>query len=287
MFPFLSLLSFFHHPSEMNMDLDLDNNPEFMEFMKKNNVNADVFEYIKAQLEPYHNSMVEQMNLATQMALQKAQEDAINGNMYDNENQPPASNADAPSTSIKAAGRAFTGQAPSTVAKPSSVAADLGATKKKAPRTTRDRSSALKSSKKTTTTASADGDLEVPKGEVRLEVISSTSARNIVGTFKFVKPQPESTKNKGQHAKIGRSTGEEYKKYGFSIKDDEVSTAHAIIFRKGTKFYWKDKHSTNGSVANYGNGEREHMISGELYQMRDGMKVELGECIIKINFSSG
>ena len=261
------------------MKMDLEQDPEFVAFMKNNNLNSEAIEYLKSKLLPGHEEMLETISSAATLVIRKAQQDALSGIVYEDENKPPAS-------VFKAAGCPDKEHAPSTVAKSSSnvSAGSHVGTKKKMVRAVGDRPVLVKN--KTKCTAEMDDAYEIPRGEVRLEVVDSKSANNIVGIVKFVKPLPESTKIKGQHAKIGRSTSEEYVNFGFSIQDDEVSTTHATIYRKNGKFYWKDASSTNGSVASFGNGVRDHMKPGEMYALQNGMQIELGMCVLKANFSS-
>ena len=266
--------------SLLEMNMDLENDPDFVAFVKKSNLNGEVVKHIQSKIIPGHDEMLGQIDAAAKLAIRKAQQDALNGIIYDIENNPPASKGHVPSSVVKDAGRGHTGNAPGTVARATAALPNVG-TKKKAGRTFQEQSSAIKNS--VNCTAKVSDDLEIPKGMIRLEVVESNMTSNIVGTVRLVKPLPESTKDK-KHAKIGRSTGEQYVTYGFSIQDDEVSTNHAIIYRKNNKFYWKDVHSTNGSVANFGNGEREHMKGGELFPLRSGMKIEMGACVLKVSF---
>ena len=260
----------------LDMNMDLENDPDFVAFIKKNNLNDDVLKYIQSKIIPPYIATLDQMEAAAKLAIRKAQQDALNGIIYDMEDQPPATNGYAPASVLKDVGRGHTMNAPCTVARAGAALHSVG-TKKKATR-----SSAVK--KTTNCTAGVSDDREIPKGMIRLEIVESNTTSTIVGAVQLVKPLPESTKLQKRHVKIGRSTGDQYVNYGFSIQDDEVSTNHAVIYRKNNKFYWKDMHSTNGSVANFGNGEREHMQGGELYPLRSGMKIEMGACMLKVDF---
>ena len=126
----------------------------------------------------------------------------------------------------------------------------------------------------------------IPKGQVRIEVLSSSNEK-LIGTFKFRTPLTPLDKQK-KHVMIGRSTSNQFKEYGLSIQDDEVSTRHAVIHRKGNKFYWKDLHSTNGSILTLpdGDGTKEHLPPDNHHPLQDGATLELGMCKLLINFSS-
>ena len=119
-------------PPDMKMDLEQD--PEFVAFMKNNNLNSEAIEYLKSKLLPGHEEMLETISSAATLVIRKAQQDALSGIVYEDENKPPAS-------VFKAAGCADKEHAPSTVAKSSSnvSAGSHVGTKKKMVRAVGDR----------------------------------------------------------------------------------------------------------------------------------------------------
>lgn len=255
-----------------------------MAFQQQENApSAEEIANIKDQLEPALEAMMAEIGIATQLAIRKAQEDAVNGKLYftqDEENNPNANAAAAaamPASILKGSGNTgrgnkITGE-PNTTVKPIS---------KKRSTTENDN---------TKPTQKVVDSSTIPKGQVRIEVLASTNQK-LLGMVRVVKPLAPSSKERA-HVRIGRSNGKEYVQYGFHIeKDMEVSSNHATIYRKNGQFFWVDNGSTNGSVMNYPDkaegtvGLRRHLAPDDLTPLEDGTIMQLGLCELQINFFS-
>jgi hypothetical protein len=262
---------------------DLDQDADFLAFMQENNNDRATYEWIKKELEPAHNGMMRDIEAASAICIRKAQSDAKNGVFYDEntENQETSSSSSA--------------SAPSTAAKPSvKQSKQHQSTIKKNTTSKRPSLDMLEdddtdNQQQQSISKQPKTDLQpLGKGEVRLTVLcTSESGVRHKGTVVTVKPYPPSDKGK-RHVKVGRRDNDtEICNYGLCLSDDvEVSGLHGTLYRKKNKFYWQDNKSTNGTVAIYPDDERIHLKPKQLFELEDGIKLELGLCVLLVNFAA-
>lgn len=165
--------------------MDLEQDPDFLAYVKDNNVivSSELFEQIKAQIYPAFLAMVADMELAVELAVQKAQQDAANGIFYyeSTENlQPSTTTTDhskAPNSATKQ-GRAHTGQAapgkavkPSVPKEPVTKKKPAAAAAERPPHKDNDTAEPCAKAKQ-----KKDPAEPIPKGQVRIEVVGGSEA---------------------------------------------------------------------------------------------------------------
>jgi hypothetical protein len=124
----------------------------------------------------------------------------------------------------------------------------------------------------------------IPDGFIRIEVFAGPSGHSHhAGLARLVEPLPPKA-SQNTHCKIGRSSAEDFAKYGVSLwKDNEVSTKHGVIHRIKNDFYYKDVGSSNGTFGVATNIRLENLVP---FKLENGTELLLGQHILKFNFSS-
>jgi hypothetical protein len=271
------------------LDFDLDNNPEFLEYIQKHNPSKESLAFIRHETKRVIDVYDEKAHNVVMTIIKKLRHDepVATGQMNDEENQVPPSTAqkqtngkrNARSSSIKN-GKALPRKAPKD--KRSIVNDALS------------QEMAEKANVSTTGQAEADKSeffddstlSDIPRGKVRIEVFSPDNEGSPhAGEFRIVEPKANAT----QICKIGRSCAKEYSEFGFSLhKDLEVSTKHGTLTRKSKnkynyEYYFTDVGSRNGTF-DVSTGNK--LTKDKPFLLSNGSQLRLGMSILRFNFSN-
>lgn len=137
-----------------------------------------------------------------------------------------------------------------------------------------------------TSTRLLDQYTDIPEGKVRVQVFSATGMVSPhLGEVFEVEPK---TKGAGKKCKIGRSNGEEYKKFGIPLpKDLEISQKHGVLSRSKNKneieYFFEDHGSSNGTFDDNEGVRLEEFVP---YKLKNGTQLRMGQCSLQFTFSS-
>lgn len=267
-------------PFKTEFDLDLDNNPEFVQYMQTQNPTNAMLEYIRTQIQPEIDHGYEMFMKATIQCIQKVKDDAATGRLLDD-----VENQDVPATAAKTTrGKrslrisAVKPAAPDTVHRAERVSKILDPANVLTNTIVPNQSSIA-------TTAGESATDVIPKGSIRVEVFSKSSEEPSVhaGMVRLVQPLPPKSAHARRRCKIGRSTGREYKEFGISLFEDlEVSTKHGVLTRVNKEYFFEDTGSSNGTFDVANNVRLAKLVPVKL---EDGMLLQMGQCVLKFNFS--
>jgi FHA domain len=277
-------------------DFDFENNPEFEEFIKKNNPTNETLLSIQKALKSEIDYGFGMTTMAFEWSLRKVRSEP-NGakrpvRSDDAENRVP-SKADAKITHGKRSIRNSVikpGKTPGTI-----IRQPTGQKRVVHKNEINTILSQELEEKATVSTANqqeisnhvfddAVDPSKIPKGKVRIEVLSDVSGESPhVGEVRLVEPKA----NMSQRCKIGRGIGKEYSEFGFSLhKDLEVSTKHGFLTRaiKSKNVYeylFVDVGSSNGTYDVENNVRLEKNVP---YKLQNGMKLLMGKSTLQFHF---
>ena len=276
---------------ESTSDFDLVDAPEFLEFLKQQNLSEESLEYIGNETKRSFDEYIESSNKILQLCWLKASSSALNvqGLGNNQENRAP------PGTSSKPTRTKRSIRNSSVKNGKASTKTNRKLSKAKSYIAKQDVNNFLSQELEEKATVSnlvqeeiaEDLQGEVPRGKVRIEIISdfiSETKSPHEGEVRFVEP----TSNASHLCKIGRSSGKEYSEHGVSLNLDlEVSTKHGMLTRTGNKngyeYFFTDVGSTNGTF-DVETGDRLNV--NEKYKLENGTELRLGQSVLRFKFST-
>jgi hypothetical protein len=252
-----------------DFELEYKNDPEFVEDLKTQNATAATFKYIEERLMAEIDNGFEMLMKEVALVIEKTKNDAAVG-LYSNKSekqQPPATAAK--KTRGKRTQRSplikKTNTSPGTVVQ------------------------ATRTYGKTLVDITGTTPNEViPKGKVRVEVFSKPNIRDErsphEGLVCLLEPLQNIKARKARCCKIGRSIAMECKNFGVSLyNDDQVSTNHAVLTQVVNKYYIEDMGSSNGTLDVASGAKIQPLVP---IKLEDGILLQMGQCILKFNFSA-
>lgn len=265
----------------------LDNDPEFIEFLKKN----EASEESDKQLDRLENLLLDQTMLRFDLLFYMLQNNiGKQGNDSNQENLAPTSSKATNCKRIIRNSNVKRGKKDSGVAMMQSILLQPDSGTNDA--INNDLSQELEEKVKVSCQPLTDQKITakeistIPRGKVRIQVLSDPN---------FDKKSPhegeiyivEPSGNASKICKIGRSCGKEYTEFGISLhKDNEVSTKHGMLtgkVNKGTwEYYFTDTGSSNGTV----DDKNYKLEVNENYKLANGTKLRLGSSVLLFNFST-
>jgi FHA domain len=267
-------------------DMDLDNNPEFQQFLQSQNQTAAAIAYIEEQVQPEIERGFATVFKATMMAMQKLKDDSATDIAAAAVKRSSAATATATATATAGGTNGNAGKPCTSTVKPACGKRNCAA--KAAPNTQLSKSvkpSKTRGTKKVTASTNnvpvAAGE-EIPQGVLRIEVGYMPSLGDSPHVC-YVKPLPPKAPQK-EHCKIGRSRGNEFKQFGVSLPMDlEVSTKHGVIHRVNKDFYYKDLESANGTTVVATDIMLQPLVP---FKLENGMELVLGKSTLKFTFAA-
>ena len=282
---------------ESPSDLDLVDAPEFLEFLKEQNLSEESLEYIGKETKRLFDEYVESTNELVKLCLQNASRDATNvrGRGSNQENLAPPGT----STKSKSSKRSIRNSNVKSGKTCTTTNRKLSKTKGYIAKHVVNNELSQELEEKATVSnvpqeekavVVVDDSLlleSIPHGTVRIEIksdsLSATKSPH-EGEVRFVEP----TSNASHLCKIGRSSGKEYSEHGVSLNLDlEVSTKHGMLTRSSTKngkeYFFSDVGSTNGTFF-VETGDR--LDVNQKYKLMNGTQLRIGQSILLFNFST-
>lgn len=273
-------------------DVDLANAPEFLEFLKEQNLSEESLEYVDKETKRLFNEYVDKTNTVFNFCLDIANRNAAKGR--NQENVAPPATLSKPNNSKRSIRNSNAKRGKSQTNRKLSKVKNYVAKHD----VNNDLSQELEE-KATVSSLPQEGKTEIvrddelllnhiPPGKVRIEVKSDVKAATKSpheGEIRLVEPKA----NAAQQCKIGRSTGKEYSENGVSLHLDlEVSTKHGLLTRSnssknGFEYFYTDVQSTNGTFF-VATGVR--LTENEKYKLTNGVELRMGQSILQFNFSS-
>ena len=273
-------------------DVDLVDSPEFLEFLKGQNLSEESLDNIEKKTKRMFDEYVESTNEVVKLSLQNVSHNASYAN--DQENIVPFGTSSKPTKSAKRSIRNSSVKSGkcriSTNRKLSKVKSNIAmhVVNHELSQELEEKATVSDAAQGVQDAVLHAGSLlldDIPNGTVRIEIKSDSDTKSPhEGEIRFVQP----TSNASNLCKIGRSSGKEYSEHGVSLHLDlEVSTKHGLLTRSsgknGLEYFFTDVGSSNGT---YFVGTVDRLIVNEKYKIANGTQLRMGQSILQFNFSS-
>ena len=283
---------------ELPSDLDLVDAPEFLEFLKEQNLSEESLEFIGNETKRMFDEYVANTSKVVNVCIQNASRNAtsVHGRGNNQENLAPSET----SSKTKSSKRSIRNSNVKSGKVCATSNRKLSKTKNMIAKQDVNNDLSQELVEKATVSNVAQQDKAgvgsdnsrlinpIPRGKVRIEIKSdpqSTTTSPHEGEIRVVEP----TSNASHMCKIGRSSGKEYSEHGLSLHLDlEVSTKHGMLTRRnssktGYEYFFIDTSSTNGTFF-VDTGDR--LDANEEYKLVNGTELRMGQSILLFNFST-
>jgi FHA domain len=269
----------------------LENNDEFAEFLRKHNPSAEILALAQKEIQAEVKFGLSMMQKVVNIAIQKVKDDAkVGGNVEPTQTKSRASSKGATRTSkVK---RSLRNSALKEQNSNQTVERRQSERKRNLEKNDVNNllsqeleEKAIVSAVKATETKTQLFDEFIPEGVVRVRVFSALGMESPhAGDVFDVEPK---SKGAAKKCKVGRSGGEDFKKFGVSLpKDLEVSQKHGVLTRSKSKntieYFFEDQGSSNGT---FDDEEGIRLESNVPYKLTNGMQLRMGQCYLQFNFS--
>jgi FHA domain len=270
----------------------LENSEEFAEFIRKHNPSAEALAIVQNEIQAEIKHGLLMIQKATNIAIQKVKDDA----KADSKVEPTQAKRRGQSKGAARSSQVKRSLRNSAIKEGKSNPVERRQSDRKRNLEKNDVNNLLSQEleekaivsavKAIETTSTRVFDDNIPEGIVRVHVFSVAGMES-PHAFDVFEVKPKS-KGATKKCKVGRSAGDDFKKFGISLpKDLEISQKHGVLtsIKKDNtfEFFFEDQGSSNGT---FDDAEGVHLEKFVPYKLKNGMQLRMGQSYLQFNFSS-